>query len=130
MTSISSKHSQGESMHISCIFACYRNSLCNGRVRNIHFPQITVALKIVKTSQMRVFHSYILLPHHRSRLWHYSGPIKERCTAEAMVQKKSSYQQGQYLSRSCIHTVIVPGNILLTRYSICPFLYCAQALSC
>ena len=30
--------------------------------------KVTVALKTVKTSQMRVLHSYILLPHHMSRL--------------------------------------------------------------
>ena len=59
-----------------------------------------------------------------TRLQHYSGLIKERCTAEARVQNKSSYQQGQMLKKSCIHTVIIPSVLLITKFC------CAQALSC
>ena len=40
----------------------------------------------------------------------FSGPIKERCTAEAINKVK-------FLSQACIHTVIIPGNMLLKDIS-------------
>ena len=65
---------------------------------------------------------------------HRSYPIKERCTAEATVQNKSSHQQGT-MFKSGLHsyrnytwkyiiTGHIPSVLLITTFC------CAQALSC
>ena len=99
-------------MHIWCNFSCYRCSLCDCRVKSIHFsPQITVALKTVKTYvQMGILHSHISLPHNRSLFQPYLGPIKKPCTAKAMVQNKVNHQKVKCLCLVCIHIISIHGN--------------------